>query len=235
MPDLRNRAQLERQFAYGVSLALNRQRSRLVAYGVEKLGDRPESEWRRDEEELAAALVFLLRQPWYEAQGGLASQFGVIRPQAAIGPDFERWVVEYARKTAADITATNREKALAAAAALVVLSPKLGEPYQPTREQINKTFGAASLASIVDPRRISNIAITEVTRGISAGEQAAAAAIEATALAAGVVGLKVRPFSITERDGLVCPVCRAKDGRPIVDEFPPFHPSCRCWVDWRLG
>jgi hypothetical protein len=244
MPDLRNRAQLEQEFAYGISLALNRHRSKLLAYGVEGVAERPERDWKEDEEEIAAALLMLLRHPWWDAQRGLASEFGVIRRPAEINEDFLRWANDYARKTAAQIVATNRTKAVAAATTLAALAPKLGEPYRPTVDEVNKQRAAASLSSIVDVRRSAGIAVTEVTRGISAGEQAAAVAIveeaakgtASTATAALLIaGAKLRPFAMSERDGRVCPICRAKDGKEITDgEFSPFHTGCRCWVDWRI-
>lgn len=244
MPDLRNRAQLEQEFAYGISLALNRHRTKLLAYGVEGVAERPESAWKDDEEEIAAALILLLQRPFLESQAGLSSSFGLIRRPAEINEDFFRWAADYAKKTAGQIVTTNRKKAIEAAAVLVATGPKLGEPYRPTVEDVNKQRAAASLSSIVDVRRSAGIAVTEVTRGISAGERAAAAAIveeavsgtASTAAAALLIaGAKLRPFAMSERDGKVCPICRAKDGKEITDgEFSPFHSGCRCWVDWRV-
>jgi hypothetical protein len=233
MPDLRNRAQLEQEFAYGISLALNRHRNKLLAYGVEGVAERPESAWKDDEEEIAAALILLLQRPFLESQAGLSSSFGLIRRPAEINDDFFRWAADYAKKTAGQIVTTNRKKAIDAAAVLVATGPKLGEPYRPTVDEVNKQRAAASLSSIVDVRRAAGIAVTEVTRGISAGEEAAAGAV----LAAGVLvaGAMIQPYAVSERDGKVCPVCRAKHGKRIDDgEFPPFHNSCRCWVDWRI-
>lgn len=43
----------------------------------------------------------------------------------------------------------------------------------------------------------------------------------------------------TERDSLVCPVCRPLHGKPqgewgVFANGPPAHPRCRCWLNWRV-
>lgn len=236
MPDLRNRFQLEQEFAYGISLALNRHRVKLVGYGVERLAQRPESEWQRDEEEIAGALILLLQRPYLDAQRGLESSFGLIRPPREASGEFIQWVDSYARKTAERIVSTNKKKALEAAGVVTALAPKFDEPFKSTPAEVMQRRDAASLASIVDVRRAAGIAVTEVTSGISAGEQAAAGAVMG-AMAAGLIvgGGLIQPYAVSENDGRVCPVCRAKNGKRINDgEFPPFHNSCRCWVDWRI-
>lgn len=233
MPDLRNRAQLEQEFAYGISLALNRHRVKLVGYGLERIEKRPESEWQRDEEEIAAALILLLQRPYLDAERGLATSFGLIRSPREANADFLSWAGDYARKTAERIVSTNKKKAIEAATVAASLAPKFDEPFKPTPAEVMQRRDAANLSSIVDVRRAAGIAVTEVTTGISAGEEAAAGAV----LAAGVLvtGAMIQPYAVSERDGKVCPVCRAKHGKRINDgEFPPFHNSCRCWVDWRI-
>ena len=236
MPDLRNRSQLEQEFAYGISLALNRHRVKLVGYGVERLAQRPESEWKRDEEEIAGALILLLQRPYLDAERGLATSFGLTRSARDANADFLNWADDYARKTAERIVATNKKKAIESAAVAANLAPKFDEPFKPTPAEVMQRRDAASLSSIVDVRRAAGIAVTEVTSGISAGEQAAAGAVMG-AMAAGLIvgsGL-IQPYAVSENDGKVCPVCRAKNGKRINDgEFPPFHNSCRCWVDWRI-
>lgn len=76
--------------------------------------------------------------------------------------------------------------------------------------------------------RVENIAITETTRSISEGENAARVEIER------VGNREIVAIWITEKDSKVCPICRPNHRKPEsfwVDKFPkgpPAHPRCRC-------
>jgi len=88
-------------------------------------------------------------------------------------------------------------------------------------------------ADVFSWTRAEKIAATEVTRAISAGELF----ILTLASLNGFGGLE-RVWH-TERDGLVCSVCRPLHLRPETDwrsafpAGPPAHPYCRCWLDYR--
>ena len=83
-------------------------------------------------------------------------------------------------------------------------------------------------APIFSPERARLIAITEVTRAYSEGNQVAWAES----------GVTTAKEWNTANDELVCPICGPLDGEQVrlKDDFPggfngpPAHPRCRCWV-----
>lgn len=235
MPDLVTRGQHEQDFAYGYSLVVNRQRSRLVAYGLDRLPSRPASNWEADEEEVAAALFALLWGAYIAAHNGLTAQYGVVRPTGDVLDDYRRWALAYARETAAGIVNTTREAAMKAANQATRPGPN-GEVMPTDPQAVDRLRAALTLSGVADVNRIVRTAVTEVTRAISAGETAAA---QALVFGGGVGGVRVmlRPYWVTAQDDAVCPYCRPRDGRSCRSEavgFPPAHVSCRCYVDWRV-
>lgn len=230
MPDLANRPQHEQAFAYGYSLALSRERNKLAAYGVERLPERPAVDWKRDQEEMAAALLLLLARPYYDAHYQLIGGNGLVRTSSAVSRDYEAWAGKYATETAGQIIDTTRDLALKAAENIAA-AVRRGEPF-PTGPQATAKFrDALSLAGVVDVNRISRAAVTEVTGAISAGERAAAEAIGSE------LGVKLEPVWVTSMDDHVCPICRPLNGTAIGNgsrQYPPAHVRCRCYVDWRV-
>lgn len=242
MPDLHNRAQHEQDFAYGYSAVLADHRARLLAYGVERLPERPAADWTADKEQIAAALLLLLSRPYFEANRYMLGSHGVIvRPGEAFA-DFQNWAGPYSRTTAGGIVDTTRELAVKAAGELQKLAGARGgdggsagtgpggTTFPTTPQAYQALMAALTLADMVDVGRIARTAVTEVTQATSAAERLAAREIERQ------TGLQLRPHWFTEADDRVCPVCRPRDGKLIVggqDAFPPAHVGCRCWVDWR--
>lgn len=230
MPDLASRNQHEQQFAYGYSLALARQRNRLLAYGVNNLPNRPQAEWERDQEELAAVLFLLMSRPYFESHLGLATQYGLGVSSVTTTEDYRRWAAGYSRETAGQIVNTSRDIGTKAATTLNGFPPGSQFPTDP--QAAAKLRDALTLAGVVDDRRSVRTAVTEVTRAITEGERSAARSIAAA------LGLMTSPFWVTAQDDAVCPVCRPHDGRSCHAAgvgFPPAHVNCRCYVDWRLG
>jgi len=87
---------------------------------------------------------------------------------------------------------------------------------------------AQILELIGSPIRAEMIAVTEVTRAASEGEQAVARELARQ-------GIIMTPFWNTNRDELVCPICEPRNNQEITDGmFPPAHPRCRCWVNYEL-
>jgi hypothetical protein len=197
---------------------------------VDRLDKRPQADWERDKEELAAALLLLLSRPYFDAHMGLATQYGIGRESATLTSDYQRWAVEYARKTASGIVDTSREISLKSAVVIGGLPP--GSPFPANAQTATKLRDALTLEGMVDSRRVVRTAVTEVTRAITAGEQSAARSIAA------MLGLATLPFWVTAKDDAVCPVCRPNNGRSCNAAsvgFPPAHVNCRCFVDWRVG
>lgn len=198
---------------------------------------------RRDREaELATAIVLVFRSAdaanlgafnWPEfrqslqdaMQGPLANVFS----QAAGGmPDMG----------AADIDSAAAAWATGYAAVLA------GQLADRTRVELSAaTTEESRLAAarmLFGSARAESIAITEVTRAISAGEQwAAEYAMLAGAVVIGHALQAPEPFWVTAEDDLVCEVCFPLNGQPresyagVSPDGPPAHPRCRCFLDWR--
>lgn len=260
MPDLTNRFDYERHVAEGLAVQLAAQRRRLVAYGVEKLPERPAAEWKRDEEELAAVLLLMLRNPWFASYYYLAGSTGIIATPTQIEAMFREWGSEYATETARQITDNSRDAALAAAALLLTTTsmvpfPGAGDQGVADVQQAEQLRRARQLSDIDSERRIVRGAISTVTDAASAGEFAVADEFnrqEAERVARqrqgglGGPSLYVEPakklaaYWKTERDGRVCPICSPLDGKPEStwgDKFPSgpkAHVGCRCYLEWQV-
>lgn len=88
--------------------------------------------------------------------------------------------------------------------------------------------------------RSFTIAVTETTRAYSQGQQ-----IARDDIIEKFPDVKVVGTWFTNVDDRVCELCDAMDGKEVEgdgtfyeagdndDGFPPLHPNCRCWVDWR--
>lgn len=203
MPDLLNRHSYEERFAMYLAAELQRERRRLVEFGVERIGERPAVEWEKDKEELAAVILMLLRDPWSASYHRLAGGEGLIARPDAIERAFEEWAAAYAVEAAGQMVDTNKEIA-AAAAALLIASTVAGglgasvatipaNPFPPQAGGGTPTIpGGVSpggtapsvtlsrppqlpLADISSTKRITRAAISQVTDASSAGEMAVAA------------------------------------------------------------
>jgi hypothetical protein len=92
---------------------------------------------------------------------------------------------------------------------------------------------AAAVAALFAMPRAEGIAITEVTRAVSAAE------LGVVSVAQAATGKRMIGIWQTERDARVCPVCRPLDQtRPEVwqrtaPSGPPAHPRCRCFLRYR--
>lgn len=101
-------------------------------------------------------------------------------------------------------------------------------------ERADRKKVAAALVVLFSKERMLSIAITEVTRAVTAGEGGASLLF----LDDGHQVMKA--FWQTERDARVCRVCHPLDGQPpevwrtIAPAGPPAHPHCRCSLNYRL-
>jgi len=227
MPDLATRFRHEQEFGYGYFLALNRQRDKLLRYGVDRLGTRPDDAWKQDEDELAAAMLLLLYRPYAEAEGQLLGMNGTIVRPSDRSDAFRLWATDYARTTAKGIVDTTRT--IAQRDAVTINAGRSGAfPTDPTK--VRELRRALTLEDVVSKDRIDRTAITETTQAITAGEQAAATQITVA------TGVKLKPYWVTAEDDGVCSFCRRNHDRScqLGDVgFPPQHVRCRCFADWR--
>lgn len=89
---------------------------------------------------------------------------------------------------------------------------------------------AAAIATLASDERAYTIAITETTRGASVGELDEVRRYERA------TGRQVVTAWVTEKDSLVCPICKPLDGvwRDTWQQYfplgPPAHPRCRCYL-----
>jgi len=97
---------------------------------------------------------------------------------------------------------------------------------------IETIAGRESLDGVLGSPRAEQIAITETTRAISAGEELIALILLQ------MMQTELVPIWHTERDERVCPICRPLHGTGkevygrISPSGPPAHPNCRCWLDY---
>lgn len=167
MPDLLNRFSHEEHIAYGLAVELQRQRRKLVAYGVERLPERPAVEWEKDKEELAAVLLLMLRNPWSSSYYGLAGGEGVIARPDEIEREFQRWAAEYATTTAGQITDTTKEAAIAAAVLMATLpNPFLPQAPAPAGMPTTTTTGGATTAAATNTSTTTTTAEQPTAREI---------------------------------------------------------------------
>jgi hypothetical protein len=217
MPDLANRREREEELAAALLLLLDDAAKRISATGGQASWDQIESELRR-------ALVPVLQRVYIEAAAGLAAERGrPIERDAIVGAAIE-WANNRAAELAKELVARDREKI-----ALLLEGIRSGI--------ITVEEAAAQLAAAYGPARAAELAITEVTRAVSAGEIGLIALLGLMD-ETGAAG-KPEAYWHTEQDARVCPECAPLDGTPESvwgkrhQYGPPAHPNCRCWLDWQ--
>lgn len=172
--------------------------------------------------EMQAAMQSELAAVFQAAGAALLIGNALVFSQGAFEDTADQWAAGMAKELSDQVVETSRRMAadawgLAAGA----------------NGQIDKQRLAEALALIfLAPSRLESIAITEVTRAVSAGEQAVILLFP-TAERSQLV-----PVWRTEEDARVCPICRPFDGRgenvygASSPGGPPAHPRCRCWLEW---
>ena len=84
------------------------------------------------------------------------------------------------------------------------------------------------LGRVYGPKRAEMIAVTEITRAASEGEQAIARELAKE-------GIQMVPIWRTNEDSLTCPLCGDRANKEITDGvYPPLHPRCRCFTSYLL-
>lgn len=217
MPDLPNRDELERKYRRLLSKLLN-------AYGghlLEALGDPPDLAnlppdfWDKEAAELARALSPFGEQVYLDAARELMATAPSAVDWALVNQEAVTWARQYTFDLVRGITTTNQNLLQAAIGAYYEHGQTIGELEQ----RIMQAFG---------PVRAEMIAVTEVTRAASEGEQAIARGLAEQ-------GIHMRPIWQTNNDELVCPICGPKHNKEIKDgQYPPAHPRCRCWVNHEI-
>lgn len=217
MPDIPNRTQLEADLARRFSrLSADHRRKLLSLLGdPPDLGNVPQSFWDDVAGELNGAITPFLTEVYMDAAEALIGtvpigvDWGLVNERAA------SWARQYGFDLVRGITATSRRATQEAVSAFFAQAQ--------TRADLE-----ARLARIYGTVRAESIAVTEVTRAASQGEQAIAKELAD-------MGVGMIPKWFTLNDELVCPICGPRHNKVIEDgEYPPAHPRCRCHVNYEL-
>ena len=235
-PDYERKDKLGRSIARVVRRRLAKQLERLyfqlrMAYpqrGTKAIGDVIDFDALfEDDPEEAQELIAMILQG---AQGGmdlvklqtrLQLDYGLTNAEAAT------WARRYSYELIKDIDKTTRDVIRSA------VTDFIKDP----------DYTMADLFDLLEPQfgrvRAERIAVTEVTRAYSQGQQMARETLKEQ-----FPGVTVVDRWFTNNDDLVCPVCGPLDGEEreqgevfyqpedaYQDGYPPRHPNCRCWIN----
>lgn len=227
----------EREWEAALLKYWNEQRERIkkkLTPGIPKsrkaIGDLPKrldaNFWRNENEELLALFLPLLSKAAVDGAGTLEAQtesLGLMLDWTLPNAEAVEWARRYSGKLIKGINSTTQEGVKR------VLSLWLDTPGS----TMGDLFGTLDGMFAFGQSRAQMIGVTEVTRAYFEGNQAAARATETEGL------VKWRKIWRTNRDGLVCNLCRPLDGVSVIGvdtEFPdgagqgpPRHPRGRCW------
>jgi len=227
MPDIIDRSEKEAQYARLMAKLLKAYGGRLL----EKLGDPPDLKnlpadfWDDEANRLVEVLSPFGKRVYLDAARELMKQTRIEVDWNVINENAAKWSRQHtggwlARKindTTRDTIELEIRRLKESIPAYFERQMTIGDLEQ--RLQENGLFG---------PVRAEMIAVTEVTRAASEGEQEMARELAAA-------GIEMVPVWQTNNDELVCEICEPKNERPIKDaEYPPAHPRCRCWVNYEF-
>lgn len=212
----RQTATLEKDAEDTILRELRIQGIRLERMGLNKALERNESEWAKDADDMASALYLLLRRPWHLSFRMFTASRGIVVRLRDKDRLFNEWAGDHSDRGGQSIVDTNRE-------IVNRLARRMASGEQIARNLIERLWS---------DERAKSIAITETTRGITAGETSGAEMYRRE------TGKLLLPYWLTERDERVCPVCGPLDNEPSTvwrHRFngPPAHPRCRCRLEWR--
>lgn len=240
MPDLSSRPDHEARITAAMQALLDNQRTRIA-------GNPAAADWQDFRRRATESLTPLLAAVYLEAAVGLLNTQGLGFDRAQFEQQAQQWATGYSARLAEELTANLQQ----------ATSEAVARAHMLAREDVEQEFAAhlaALLLIVFSDSRASTVGITETTRMISAGERGAVAMLRRTTAGQLVVigsalphgervidGEVMVPFWFTERDGLVCKICRPLHGQrqevwqAISPGGPPIHPRCRCWLEWRAA
>lgn len=190
------------------------------------------------QQELAGVMARNLLTAFRSAGAALIIGHDLLVSQGAFDAIGRRWAIGYANELASK-TAQNTRQLAQEAVYQVIAGANAARPGD-RQARIELALAAIFLAE----SRLENIAATEVTRGISMGENAVILAFPGSDRNGQKSSDKLIPiWQCVEvapgvPDASVCPVCAPFDREgPEVwsGEFPhgpPAHPRCRCYRRW---
>lgn len=211
MPDLPNRDEQERAYAKLIAKLLK-------TYGgniLEVLGDPPSLDnippdfWDEEARRWVGALAPFGEQVYLDAATQMIAKIPIGVDWTLINERAVDWARRYTFDLVRGLQDTDRRMLQQAIGAYF----EQGQTRGQLEERILRSFG---------PVRAEMIAVTEVTRAASEGEQQVAKELA-------VGGIEMVPIWQTNNDEIVqeCPICWPRHNQPITDGFfPPAHPRC---------
>ena len=217
MTDIPNRDKLERKLARILGDVNKAHMARLI----ELLGDPPDitrvppTFWEQAGEELRQALTPFLEQVYLDQAAELMAATPSAIDWALVNEAAVQWAQAYSFEFVPGITSTSQRVLQTAVSAYFDQGLTIGDLTQ----RIESIFGS---------RRAEMIAVTEITRAASEGEQQIVRELAKQ-------GINLKPIWQTNNDDLVCPLCGPRHNNEITDnQYPPLHPKCRCWVNHEI-
>lgn len=223
MPELRNRLLLERELIEELGIADMETRRQIIELLGEDVAAEglPPQEWESIASRYETVLAGRLERIFMLSAVGLALLISARTPSMAfdVGADIQQrataWANQYSRDLARDLNRTSRNRVQAA-----INAYRAGDTDRDVLTNIINN-------DVYNPARARLIAVTEITRANTEGEEQA---LQAAGMRNGMT-----PVWVTARDDRTCPICQPLEGRRYGDgwtELPPIHPGCRCFVDW---
>lgn len=218
--DVPNRAELERRIARRVGRELRGEVYDLVDMLNEtpSFNDVPSSFWQERGAILQDILKPLLVGVFVAQAEADADYLGVGVDWNLVNERAANWARDYSFELVKELTDTSQQLLRDSISAYFEQGLTIGDLE-------------ARLVGEFGPVRAEMIAVTEVTRAASAGEEGLAAELEAA-------GIHMDEVWNTNNDELVCDICGPLDQTVKgVDwtEAPPAHVNCRCWVGLEIA
>lgn len=217
MADIPNRTELEAELAKRFSKLSAKHKKEIMALlgDPPNIGNVPASFWKKMAAELNGSFIPFLSEVYMDAAERLVEGLPIGVDWGLVNEHAAQWARGYSFDLVRGITATSRRATQEAIGAFFEQGMTRGD----LEARLSRIYGTV---------RAESIAVTEVTRAASFGEQEVAREIAGD-------GIDMIPIWQTNNDELVCSVCGPLHDNPITDNFyPPAHPRCRCWVNHEL-
>lgn len=224
MPDLPDRSKFEKQLALVIGDKLNGALKKLMSYldpENPSMDDIPAAFWAELGTDLSKAIQPKLAQVFETAGQGMETALGTTVTASVDWSLINKAAAEWAKKYTFDLIKGINETTQGDVSDVITAFFEQGLNMGEARGLLEDTFG---------PVRAALIASTEVTRASVQGELSIVNNIETDS------DIKMNPTWQTSEDDHVCDECGPRDGKGPdewdTDEYPPLHPSCRCWINY---
>ncbi len=244
MPDIPNRAQLEKDIARLLGKYNQQELSKLVELmkNHPTLANVPAEFWNESQRELVKVLMPFSEKVYLEAAGRIMETMPISFDWGLVNKGAADWSRSYSTFLAGQINQTSRgliadslrnsiasffEEGLTVGElnARLLVDPDLMQLFTgDVRDRLGRL--------VYGPNRAAMIARTEVTRAAVEGERGVAGELRRE-------GINMVEIWETRNDELVCVICGPRHGKAegtnwTRNDGPPAHPYCRCGVRFEL-